>query len=155
MSADGQKHLSKVREGALRAQTLIRVLQEYAQLVNRLPQTETLELTRLMSGVASALEDEIETSGARLDFDDLPEVEGDPVLLTQLFQNLVSNAIKYRSAQPPVIEIRASSRDDGLVKISITDNGIGIDPAHSESIFEMMKRLHGHLLPRSSRRALP
>ncbi|KPP81941.1 MAG: Two-component hybrid sensor and regulator [Oceanicaulis sp. HLUCCA04] len=142
MSSDGQKHLSKVREGALRAQTLIRVLQEYAQLVNRLPQTETLELKQLMSGVASALEDEIEASGARLELGDLPEVEGDPVLLTQLFQNLVSNAIKYRSAQPPVITIQASNRDDGLVKISITDNGIGIDPAHSETIFEMMKRLH-------------
>lgn len=142
MSADGQKHLGKVREGALRAQTLIRVLQEYAQLVNRPPQTETLELSRVVSGVVSALEDEIEASGAIVDGGSLPEIEGDPVLLTQLFQNLVSNAIKYRSAHPPVITIRAKVRDDGMVKISIADNGIGIDPAHAETVFQMMKRLH-------------
>ena len=142
MSPDGQKHLAKVREGALRAQTLIRVLQEYAQLVNRPPQTETLEMSRVLTGVMSALEDEIEASGAKLDIGDLPDIEGDPVLLTQLFQNLVSNAIKYRSALPPVITVRAKSRSDGMVKFSIADNGIGIDPAHAQTIFEMMKRLH-------------
>jgi signal transduction histidine kinase len=142
MSADGQKHLAKVREGALRAQTLIAVLQEYAQLVNRPPKTEALELRRVITGVMSALEDDIQASGASLEFGDLPHVEGDPVLLTQLFQNLVSNAIKYRSALPPVITINASQGDDGMVAVSITDNGIGIDPAHAETIFQMMKRLH-------------
>ncbi|MGY6663019.1 MAG: sensor histidine kinase [Glycocaulis sp.] len=142
MSADGQKYLAKVREGALRAQTLISVLQEYAQLVNRPPQSQTLELSRVITGVMSALEDEIEASGATLDIADLPEIEADPVLLTQLFQNLVSNAIKYRSALAPVITIRASQGEDGMVAISIADNGIGIDPAHAETIFQMMKRLH-------------
>ncbi|AZU05377.1 histidine kinase [Glycocaulis alkaliphilus] len=142
MSADGQKYLAKVREGALRAQTLIGVLQEYAQLVNRPPQSQTLELSRVFTGVMSALEDEIEASGATLDIADLPEIEGDPVLLTQLFQNLVSNAIKYRSALAPVITVRASQGEDGMVAISIADNGIGIDPAHAETIFQMMRRLH-------------
>lgn len=142
LSEDGLKYLSKVREGAARAQTLIGVLQEYAQLVNRPPQTEPIALAAAISSAVSALEDEIEASGATLDIGDLPEVEGDKVLLTQLFQNLVSNAIKYRSGVPPVIRIRGHLRDDGLVNISITDNGIGIDPAHSAAIFEMMKRLH-------------
>ncbi|MGP1274499.1 MAG: sensor histidine kinase [Caulobacterales bacterium] len=142
LSADGQKHLGKVREGALRAQTLIRVLQEYAQLVNRPPQTETLELSRIVSGVISALEDEIEAAGAEVRGQGLPEVEGDPVLLTQLFQNLVSNAIKYRSSRPPIVSISARERGDSMVEIMVTDNGIGIDPAHKESIFLMMKRLH-------------
>ncbi|WP_371392850.1 ATP-binding protein [Glycocaulis abyssi] len=142
MSADGQKHLLKVREGAQRAQTLIGVLQEYAQLVNRLPQAETVELTRILASVSSSLDDEIEASGASLDFDGLPAVEGDTVLLTQLFQNLVSNAIKYRSALAPVITVRGRQADDGMIEISIADNGIGIDPAHAQTIFQMMKRLH-------------
>ena len=90
----------------------------------------------------AGLDDEVQASGAKFDIGDIPDVEGDPALLTQLFQNLVSNAIKYRSALRPVITIRGEPGPDGLVKISVADNGIGIDPVHSCAIFEMMKRLH-------------
>lgn len=142
MSEDGRQHLAKVREGAQRAQTLIRVLQEYAQLVNRLPQIESVPASQVIMRALKGLEDELEASGARVDIGELPDIAGDPVLLTQLFQNLVSNAIKYRSALPPVVRIEGRVRDDGMAKISITDNGIGIAPEHAGAIFEMMRRLH-------------
>lgn len=142
MSEDGREHLARVREGAERAQTLIRVLQEYAQLVNRPPQVESVPASRVIAQALKGLEDELEASGARVDVGELPDIAGDPVLLTQLFQNLVSNAIKYRSALPPVVRIEGRLRDDGMAKFSITDNGIGIAPEHSGAIFEMMRRLH-------------
>lgn len=142
LSEDGKKHLIKVRDAAQRAQTLIRVLQEYAQLVNRLHQTEQVRVGAVIDAAVAGLDDEVQASGAKFDIGDIPDVEGDPALLTQLFQNLVSNAIKYRSALRPVITIRGEPGPDGLVKISVADNGIGIDPVHSSAIFEMMKRLH-------------
>lgn len=143
LTDEGRTHLEKVRHGAQRAQTLIRVLQDYAQLVNRLPEMRAVSLARVVAQAQTALEEEIETSGAVIEVSSLPEVAGDEVLLTQLFQNLLSNAIKYRGQEPPRIVIAGGQeRDDGMVKLSVTDNGIGIEPRHAQTIFEMMKRLH-------------
>lgn len=74
---------------------------------------------------------------------DLPEVIGDPSQLLQLFQNLVSNGLKY--SDPEHAEVRISAREfDNFWRISVSDNGIGIDPQYHASIFEIFKRLHGY-----------
>lgn len=143
LSDDGRSHLEKVRLGSERAQILIRVLQEYAQLVNRLPEMKPVSLNRVVKQVRLSLDEEITASGAVIETGNLPRVLGDEVLLTQLFYNLIGNSIKYRGEEPPKITISAGrKRDDGLVRISIADNGIGIEPRHADTIFEMMKRLH-------------
>ena len=83
----------------------------------------------------------IQESGAVIESDPLPEVMGDHVQLVQVLQNLIGNSIKYRSADPPRIHLSAESRD-GELAIVVRDNGIGIDPAYSEGVFKLFKRLH-------------
>jgi len=76
-----------------------------------------------------------------VEVDDLPTVTGERRELTQLLQNLVGNAIKFRGAQPPVIAIRARDEHDSW-RISVIDNGVGIDPAREQRMFRMFSRLH-------------
>jgi signal transduction histidine kinase len=76
-----------------------------------------------------------------LDVGDLPIVNADNVQLTRLFQNVISNAIKYNGQAQPVVRIKAD-RLGAMWIISIEDNGIGIAPEHHKSIFEMFHRLH-------------
>jgi light-regulated signal transduction histidine kinase (bacteriophytochrome) len=71
----------------------------------------------------------------------LPVVVSDELELGQVIQNLISNAVKFRSDQAPRIDISAE-REDGMWKFSVADNGIGIDAKFSERIFQMFQRLH-------------
>ena len=83
----------------------------------------------------------IDESGALVEHEALPKVRVLDIHLLQLFQNLVGNAIKYRSEQPPRVLVSAK-RDDHGVLFTISDNGIGIDPQYCEHIFGLFKRLH-------------
>ena len=70
-----------------------------------------------------------------------PTINGDYSQMTQLFQNLIGNAIKYRSSEPPKIHISATNEDDNWL-FSIKDNGLGIDPKYSDKVFKIFRRLH-------------
>jgi light-regulated signal transduction histidine kinase (bacteriophytochrome) len=84
----------------------------------------------------------IAEASAEIVHSDLPVVMADPVQLSQVFQNLISNAIKFRrEGVSPRIEINARQDDAGLI-FSVKDNGIGFDMAHRERVFTMFKRLH-------------
>ena len=83
----------------------------------------------------------IEESGAVVTHDPLPIVDGDQVQLTQLFQNLLANAIKFRSQEPPRIHVSAQAQEGDWL-LSVQDNGIGIAPEHQERIFAIFQRLH-------------
>ena len=89
------------------------------------------------------LQGAIQESGAVVTHDRLPTVMADSVQLAQLFQNVVGNAIKYRSAEPPRVHISAKKNDAGEWVFSMRDNGLGIEPQHFEKIFVMFQRLHG------------
>ncbi len=89
----------------------------------------------------------------RSTYSDLPTVEADPIHLTQLFQNLIGNAIKYRKAdEAPRITVAAETRRNGCV-FSVEDNGQGMDPKDSERIFQPLRRLHGKEIPGLGNRA--
>ncbi len=83
----------------------------------------------------------IQETGAIVSGDPLPQVMGDHVQLVQVLQNLIGNSIKYRSIDTPRIHVTARKQADEQV-IKVSDNGIGIDPAYSEGIFKLFKRLH-------------
>jgi PAS domain S-box-containing protein len=87
-------------------------------------------------------EPQIKESGAVVDCGSLPLLAVHEVHLIQLFQNLIGNALKYRSAAPPIIHVSAQ-RADALWELSVTDNGIGIDPGYQRQIFGLFQRLHG------------
>jgi two-component system, chemotaxis family, CheB/CheR fusion protein len=88
----------------------------------------------------------IRSSDARITFDHLPVIEADQTQFVQLLQNLISNSIKYRGAEPPRIHLSAREAGPEWV-FSLQDNGIGIDPRYADHIFAVFKRLHGREYP--------
>ena len=83
----------------------------------------------------------IQETGAIVESDSLPQVMGDHVQLVQVLQNLIGNSIKYRSSETPRIQVSVTRQGNEAI-IKVADNGIGIDPAYSEGIFKLFKRLH-------------
>lgn len=100
-----------------------------------------LESEEVVEDALDNLHKTIEETGARVLFAGLPAVLGDASQLVQLFQNLIGNAIKYRSDCGAGIRIQAVLQG-GCVEFAVHDNGIGIDPRYAERIFEIFKRLH-------------
>ena len=90
----------------------------------------------------SNLEVAIRDNGAEITHDPLPTVVADPSQIIQLLQNLVANAIKYRTTEPPRVHLSAIEERGNWV-LSVRDNGIGIDPEHSDKVFVVFQRLHG------------
>jgi light-regulated signal transduction histidine kinase (bacteriophytochrome) len=96
----------------------------------------------IIRNVLSNLKITIAEAGAKITYGSLPSVTYDPMRLTQIFQNLIGNAIKYRGDRRPEIQIGATKRE-GETVFFVKDNGIGIDPANQEKIFGIFQRLHG------------
>jgi chemotaxis family two-component system sensor kinase Cph1 len=94
-----------------------------------------------VSRVASYFEQQPEAGDVTIEYRDLPVVHGDSSALTQVFQNLIGNAIKFRGEEAP--QVRIEAKRWGLFwVVRVTDNGIGVDPMFQERIFEMFQRLH-------------
>jgi signal transduction histidine kinase len=129
-------------DGAKRMQQLINDLLTFSR-VGRTSEDMTLVDTKEVAGHAlTALAVAREKSGARVDIGDLPVLTGDDTLLTQLFQNLIGNAIKFRAPnRAPRVELRAV-REDEFWHFTCADNGIGIDPEYADRVFVIFQRLH-------------
>ena len=102
---------------------------------------EHISLSQCAETAIDNLSTQIEEKGARITQDDLPEVYGDRTLLTQLYQNLIGNALKYRGDEIPEIHLTAEATPEGWI-FGAKDNGIGIEPQYLEQIFLPFKRLH-------------
>ncbi len=107
---------------------------------------EPVDLNLVFHEVVNTLQTAIKESGAIVSSDSLPCVNGHRVHFMQLFQNLLGNAIKYRSKLAPCVHISAGQQN-GSWRFAVTDNGMGIAPQHHEKIFGMFKRLHGKKIP--------
>ena len=101
-----------------------------------------MDFREVVSDALANLQSSIKRRRGSLAWDELPTVVGDRVQLVQLLQNLIGNAIMYRSEQPPRIHVDAR-RDGDCWEFSVQDNGIGIAPEHHQQMFEIFKRLHG------------
>jgi len=122
-------------------QTLIRDLLIFSRVVTGGRTFQTTDTNEVVSDVLKSLGASIEETGAEVNVHPLPVVLSDPSQLHQVFLNLIGNAIKYRRAEPPTIEISAERRGDDWV-FSVRDNGIGIEPRHHDRVFEIFQRLH-------------
>jgi two-component system, chemotaxis family, sensor kinase Cph1 len=99
--------------------------------------------TTVVDDALAFLHSKAHENGATITYDPLPSVMADPGQLQMVFQNLISNAIKFRKPDvPPEIHISAQ-KQDGMVQFSVADNGIGIEPQYFEKIFVIFQRLHG------------
>jgi PAS domain S-box-containing protein len=130
-------------DAAHRMEGLLKGLLEYTQASDT-PQSipAASDANEILRKTLATFEIQIEESGTQVNAELLPMLRVHDVHLTQLFQNLIGNALKYRSAAPPVIRI-AAERADEMWTISISDNGIGIAPEYQEQIFGLFQRLHG------------
>jgi PAS domain S-box-containing protein len=130
-----------ITEGVRRMEALIDDLLMYSRVESRARPREPTDFNAVVDQVVRSLSSSIEESGAEITHDELPTLSVEPRQAIQLLQNLVSNAIKYRSDQPPRLHISAEFRDHEWV-FSIRDNGIGIRREFQERIFEVFRRLH-------------
>jgi len=128
-------------DGANRMQHLINDLLDYSRVTTRGKPFIKLDLSSVLGHAIANLQKKIQETGAMIVNDDLPFVYGDEVQLVRVFQNLLDNAMKFRGADPPRINVSAKTLDE-KIQISITDNGIGIDKAYSDRVFTIFQRLH-------------
>lgn len=132
--------------GAERMTSLVRGLLAYSGLWNREHMFSTARLDEVVLLATQNLESAIRDSSATILQEPLPVIFGQREQLVSLFQNLISNGIKYRSAILPEIKISVRQRNHDWV-FSVGDNGIGIDPQYQSEIFGIFKRLHGSRIP--------
>jgi PAS domain S-box-containing protein len=128
-------------EGAARMQNLINDLLAYSRIGSRDRPFEPTDCQAVLNTVLANLEVPISESGARITHDELPTILADSGQLTQLFQNLISNAVKFCGDQAPQIHIGVKKQNGEWV-FAVSDNGIGIEPLYFERIFRIFQRLH-------------
>ena len=162
LDADADEFIDYAVDGAVRMQALIQALLSYASVSSRKQPFELVKCDLVLQDAISNLYVAITESGAIISYDPLPTVRGDATLLTQVFQNLIANAIKFRREIPPKIHISVKAltpqvlppRSDlsGSVTeatavisswcFAVTDNGIGIEAQYLKRIFVIFQRLH-------------
>ncbi|MBZ5675648.1 MAG: response regulator [Acidobacteriia bacterium] len=137
------KMLATIEQHASRLNQLLGALRQYIQVSDSGQQTRTVvDCNAVVKAAAWNLQAMIQESGASIECGPLPQLSSLELPLVQLFQNLISNAIKYRSAEPPVVRISAKEGENCWI-FSVQDNGIGIDPKYVDYIFGVFRRLHG------------
>lgn len=134
-------------EGALRIEALLKALLAYWEVTGRVQDSfAPIDCGAVLAKTLLNLQAAIEQSGAIVTSDPLPTVVAEEVSLMQLFQNLISNSIKYRGEETPRIHVSAERDARGWL-FAVRDNGTGIDPQDTDRVFGMFKRLHGSEIP--------
>jgi signal transduction histidine kinase len=128
-------------DGAKRMQQLINDLLVFSRVGRTSGALEPVDLDTALRRALANLDAAMVESRAKVDADPLPTVRGEASLLTLVLQNLIGNAIKFRSDEPPAVRIGVE-RQDGDWLFSVADNGIGIDPEYAERVFVIFQRLH-------------
>ena len=131
-----------IRDGAAGMRRLVRELLAYARLDRSAGRRERVELGDSLQEALDNLAGPIADANAEIISEPLPEVMGDPARLTQLLQNLLTNAIKFTEDGEPRVEV-TSAVEDGMARVSVHDNGIGFAPGQTDVIFRPFHRLHG------------
>lgn len=155
LTEQGQDYLDRMENAAHRMQTLIDDLLMLSRVTTKAQPFVPVNLAQITREVLSDLEIRIQQTGGCVQVSDLPTLEADPLQMRQLFQNLISNALKFhRNEEPPVVKIYSnvlriqenhpagSSSSTELCQIIVEDNGIGFDEKYLDRIFNVFQRLH-------------
>lgn len=144
LSEEGKDYLNRMLGATARMQKLIDGLLSFTRITSKTITFEQIDLNQLTKEVLSDLEISIEKAQAEITFDKLPIIEADPTQLRQLFQNLISNSIKFRKEnEKPAIHIYTETINNKYIKLSFKDNGIGFDEKYAGKIFSIFQRLEG------------
>ena len=156
LDEDSQDYLQRMCNAAARMQTLINDLMAFSRVEIRGQAFVPTDLGVIAKEVSADLETRIEQAGGRVEIEELPIIDADPMQMRQLLQNLISNSLKYfRTGVPPIVRIscrkpeatRLESMDENVpprqfCEILVTDNGIGFDEKYLDRIFTVFQRLH-------------
>ncbi|MEO1434375.1 MAG: ATP-binding protein [Bacteroidota bacterium] len=132
-----------VLNGAKDMNGLIGAILAYSRAQRSQPNPEVFDGTKAIESVNVAFATKLKASGGRVKVSDLPPLYGDRIMFRQIMQNLISNAIKFKGAEPPVIQVSGEQVQDRII-IRVSDNGIGIDPKYLDEIFSLFKKGHGN-----------
>jgi PAS domain S-box-containing protein len=141
LDQEADEYIHFVVDGANRMQSLIQDLLSYSRVSSRGRQVEGVDLNQILGAVHSSLQRQIQETGAVIGHDALPTILSDASQMTQLFQNLLSNALKFRRSELPLIRVSGCDEGDSW-HFTISDNGIGIEPQYFQRIFKIFQRLH-------------
>jgi light-regulated signal transduction histidine kinase (bacteriophytochrome) len=140
LDKDAKEFISYAVDGSNRMRSLIHSLLDYSR-INRVKPFEIIDVNLLLKEVLENLSTSIKENNATIKIGDLPKINGDPILINQLFQNLIQNAVKFRNTRNPEIDISCKEEKDEYL-FSVKDNGIGIQKEYIDKIFVIFKRLH-------------
>jgi len=142
LAPEAQRYLSQISSGAQNMTQLINEMLNLSRLDRQALRRQYVRLGELVSEVVAMLEPEIESRSVQWKIDSLPGLDCDRVLTKQIFQNLISNALKYsRKREQAVIEIGQCQRE-GHTTIFVRDNGVGFDMKYADKLFAAFQRLH-------------
>jgi light-regulated signal transduction histidine kinase (bacteriophytochrome) len=140
--AEDEVVLGLIHTAANRLQNLMTALRTYQRVMNRPGEYRTCEGNALLASALGSVESMAREADALVWHDDLPNLYCDANQMIHVFTSLAENSIKFRGQSRPEIRISATGHRDGWL-FSVRDNGIGIDPRHSASVFHMFKRING------------
>jgi signal transduction histidine kinase len=139
LDREADEFIGFIEDGTRRMQELIRALLDLSRAGTSASTPIRVDLAAALAEVLNGLQAQIRDQDATVRAEGLPTVTADPAQVRQLLQNLIANAVKFRSEDPPLVEV--SSRElDGRIEVTVTDNGIGIPPDQAERIFEPFHR---------------
>lgn len=141
ISEDVNQDINFITDATSRMNVLIQDLLQLSRAGRVDFSAEAVDMNKIMINVKSDLDLKIKETNASVTFDELPIVQGDPVQLNRVFQNLITNSLKFKSEKDPIINVTLE-KENGKCHISITDNGIGIEKQYFDQIFSAFKRLH-------------
>jgi light-regulated signal transduction histidine kinase (bacteriophytochrome) len=146
LGLEADQYMEYSVEGAQRMESLMKALLAYWETTSRDRDEAPTDCNVALGRALQNLEAAIMESGAVITYDHLPTVVAEEVMLVQLFQNLIGNAIKYRGVDPLRIHVSAENGGPSWL-FAVRDNGIGIESHYAERIFGILKRLHGKEIP--------
>lgn len=140
----GANYLKRIGDAAERMSGLIDDLLKFSKVIKREELFESVDLSKVISDILDDYEYLIRKVGANVQVGRLPAIHGDRTQIHQLFQNLLSNALKFHpQGRSPEVSVSAKDQKDGRIEVMVRDNGIGIDPKYWQRIFRPFERLHG------------
>jgi signal transduction histidine kinase len=139
---EAQHYLDRIQNATKHMSSLVEDLLELARIGRKPSEHQRCSLRTLAEEARAEVLRESPDRDIEWTLGDLPEVEGDPILLRQVLTNLLSNAVKFTSRQPAAAIEVASRHDNGMTVVSVRDNGAGFDPRYADKLFGVFQRLH-------------
>jgi signal transduction histidine kinase len=145
LSETGKDYLKRIRDASQRMSTLLSDLLDLTRITTRAKPFSRVDLNIIVQEVISDLEIRLEETGGKVETQELPVLDADPAQMRQLFQNLISNALKFhKPGETPLIRISSEiDKAEEVCRLQVSDNGIGFDAKYAEKIFNIFQRLHG------------